>query len=224
MATSVTTRHPWTVPSRLRIATSYSVRTLNPILGTTDAEGAFSRLFNDTLITVDPHGRLVPDLAAEVPTTKNGGISADGLTIRYKLREHVKWQDGEPFSSADVKFTLDAIMNPANDVSDRVGFDDVSRVELPDACTIVFHLRHRYAPFVATVFGDDWGILPAHILASEKTINDAPFNAMPIGTGPFRVVRWERGDRIELRRNDQTRPQRKYGDFAVARARDRLGV
>lgn len=94
VATSVTTRHPWTVPSRLRIATSYSVRTLNPILGTTDAEGAFSRLFNDTLITVDPHGRLVPDLAAEVPTTKNGGISADGLTIRYKLREHVKWQDG----------------------------------------------------------------------------------------------------------------------------------
>jgi peptide/nickel transport system substrate-binding protein len=144
----------------------------------------------------------VPDLAAKVPTTKNGGISADGLTIRYKLREHVKWQDGEPFTSADVKFTFDAIMNPANNVSSRVGYDDVSRIELPDARTTVFHLRHRYAPFVTAVLCDGGGILPANILAQEKTINDVPFNALPVGTGPFRVVRWERGDRIELQRND----------------------
>jgi len=95
------------------------------------------------------------------------------------------------------------VMNPANDVSGRVGFDDVSRVDVPDARTIDFHLRHRYAPFVTTVFGDGCGVLPAHILAREKTINDVSFNAAPVGTGPFRVVRWERGNRIELRRNDE---------------------
>jgi peptide/nickel transport system substrate-binding protein len=202
VATYEPTRHPWTVPGRLRIATSYSMRTLNPIFGTTAADAAFSRLFSDVLITEDAHGRLVPDLAAEVPTAENGGISADGLTIRYKLREHVKWQDGQPFTIADVKFTFDAIMNSANDVSSRVGFDNISRVDLPDPRTVVFHLRHRYAPFVTTVFGDGCGILPAHILAREKTINNVAFNSLPVGTGPFRVLRWERGNRIELRRND----------------------
>jgi peptide/nickel transport system substrate-binding protein len=176
---------------------------LNPILGNTAADAAFGRLYSDVLVSEDASGRLVPDLAAEVPTIGNGGISADGLTIRYKLRTNVKWQDGQPFTSADVKFTFDAVMNPANDVSGRVGFDDVSRVDVPDARTIVFHLRHRYAPFVTTVFGDGCGVLPAHILAREKTINDVSFNAAPVGTGPFRVVRWERGNRIELRRNDE---------------------
>ncbi len=176
---------------------------MNPILGNTAADAAFGRLYSDVLVSEDASGRLVPDLAAEVPTIGNGGISADGLTIRYKLRTNVKWQDGQPFTSADVKFTFDAVMNPANDVSGRVGFDDVSRVDVPDARTIVFHLRHRYAPFVTTVFGDGCGVLPAHILAREKTINDVSFNAAPVGTGPFRVVRWERGNRIELRRNDE---------------------
>jgi len=203
MAASVPARHPWTVPGRLRIASSYSMSTLNPLLGNTIADAAFGRLYSDVLVSEDSNGRLVPDLAAEVPTTENGGISADGLTIHYKLRKNVKWQDAQPFTSADVKFTFDAVMNPANDVSARVGFDDVSRVDVPDARTVVFHLRHRYAPFVTTVFGDGWGVLPAHILAREKTLNDVPFNAMPVGTGPFRVVRWERGNRIELRRNDE---------------------
>jgi ABC-type transport system substrate-binding protein len=77
MAAYAPTRHPWTVPGRLRIATSYSVRTLNPLLATTSADESFSRLFSDTLITEDAHGRLVPDLAAEIPTTENGGISAE---------------------------------------------------------------------------------------------------------------------------------------------------
>ncbi len=198
-------RHAWTIPDTLRMATGIVPRTLNPLLSSETSELAIDRLFGDLLVTVDEHGAFVPDLAAEVPSTSNGGISADGLTIRYRLREHVRWQDGQPFTSADVKFTYDAIMNPRNDVVSRHGYDVVAHVETPDAHTIVFHLKHRFAPFVATVFGESDGpfcILPAHLLAQRASINEGPYNAMPIGTGPFRVVRWLRGNRIELARND----------------------
>lgn len=198
-------RHPWTIPDTLRIATGIIPRTLNPLLSTQTIEIAIDRLFGDVLVTVDAHGNFVPDLAAEVPSTNNGGISPDGLTIRYRLRDHVRWHDGQPFTSADVRFTFEAIMNPQNDIVSRHGYDVVGRVETPDARTVVFHLKHRFAPFVATVFGESDGpfcILPAHLLAHQKNINESSYNALPIGTGPFKVVRWLRGNQIELVRND----------------------
>lgn len=180
-------------------------RTLNPVLATQTIDSSISRLFSDVLISVDARGKFVPDLAAQVPTQRNGGISADGLTIRYRLRDGVKWHDGQAFSSNDVAFTFAAIMNPDNDVISRHGYDVVKSVSTPDARTVVFHLKYRFAPFVATVFGDSdspYGILPAHILAKAKTINDVAFNSLPIGTGPFKVRRWQRGNQIELIRND----------------------
>ncbi len=200
-----TGRHSWTIPNTLRVATGIIPRTLNPLLSTQTIEFAVDRLFGDMLVSVDAHGNFVPDLAAEVPTTSNGGISRDGLTIRYRLRQHVRWQDGRAFTSDDVKFTFEAIMNPQNDIVSRHGYDFVRRVETPDANTVVFHLNKRFSPFVATVFGESdnpFCVLPAHLLARRKTINDGPYNALPIGTGPFKVVRWLRGSQIELTRND----------------------
>jgi len=198
-------RHSWTIPDTLRIGTGGVPRTLNPLLSTQTIEGSISRLFSDILVTVDARGKFIPDLAADVPTTANGGISADGLTIRYKLRTGVRWHDGRPFTSSDVKFTFAAIMNPNNDIISRHGYDVVKSVETPDAHSVVFHLKHRFSPFVATVFGESdspYGILPAHLLAGAKSINDVSFNSLPVGTGPFKVVRWERGNQIEFTRND----------------------
>ncbi len=176
--------------------------TLNPVLSSTTTDGLLNRLSFDPLVSVEADGRtLVPVLAADVPTTANGGISRDGLTIRYRLRHGVKWQDGAPFTSADVRFTWQAMMNDANNVSARVGYDDVLRVDTPDAWTVAFHLKAPFAPFVSTVFSesdDPVCIVPAHLLAKYKNLNEVPFNSLPIGTGAFRVVRWVRGDHIEL--------------------------
>jgi peptide/nickel transport system substrate-binding protein len=205
VASTAAQRHAWTVPNTLRVASGNVPRTLNPILSTQTVESALTRLVSDILVTVDAHGTLVPDIAREVPTIANGGISADGLTITYHLRPHVRWTDGVPFTSRDVKFTFDAIMNRDNDVISRHGYDDVRSVETPDPLTVVFHLKRRFAPFVATVFGDSdspYGILPAHLLATYPNLNNVPYNAAPIGTGPYKFVRWLRGDRIEFVRND----------------------
>jgi peptide/nickel transport system substrate-binding protein len=195
-----------TVPGELRVAIQRAPNTLNPILSANTTEGFLNRLSFDTLVTVDGRTKkMVPSLATEVPTEANGGISKDGLTITYKLHSGVKWQDGEPFSSKDVKFSWQAMMNSANNVNARVGYEDVKSVDTPDDTTVVFHLKHKFAPFVNTVFTDSDNpvcILPEHLLAKYPNLNQIPFNQQPVGTGPFKVASWVRGDHIELVAND----------------------
>ena len=202
-------RQTATLPSHhgyLRAATYADPSSLNPILATNTSENFLASLAFDFLVTVDDKGKDVPDLAAEVPTLENGGIAKDGKTITYTLRRGVKWQDGAPFSSADVKFSWQAIMNPQNNVVERRGYDDVSSVDVPDDYTVVFHLKRAFAPFVDTVFGesdDGFRVIPRHLLANYPNLNRVPFNALPIGTGPFKVVRWVRDDHIDYVANPQ---------------------
>ena len=184
----------------LRVGLYTEPSSLNPLLPTNTAEDFLSSLAFDSLVTVDQNGNDIPDLAAQVPTLQNGGISKDGLTIAYRLRRNVKWQDGAPFSSADVKFSWQAVMNPQNNVVERTGFDEVRSVDTPDAYTVVFHLKRPFAPFVDTVFGESdepFRVVPKHLLAKYPNLNQVPFNQLPIGTGPFKVSRWIHGDRIE---------------------------
>ncbi len=184
----------------LRVASYAEPTSLNPLLATNTAENFLASLAFDELVTIDTNGNHVPDLAQIVPTLQNGGISKDGLTITYHLRHNVKWQDGVPFTSGDVKFSWQAVMNPNNNVVERRGYDQVKSADTPDAYTIVFHLRQPFAPFVDTVFGesdDPFRVVPAHILAHYPNINQVPFNQQPIGTGPFKVARWIHGDHVE---------------------------
>ncbi len=188
----------------LRVGLHSEPHSLSPILPQHAEEFLIARFYSDILTSFDQHGDLVPMLATTVPTKANGGISSDERTIVYHLRHNVRWHDGKPFGSADVAFTWRAIMDSHNNVVSRDGYDQVDRVETPDAYTIRFHLKHRFAPIIAELFGDGdtpLGILPAHLLAKLPELNDVAFNAMPIGTGPFRVEKWVRGERIELAAN-----------------------
>jgi peptide/nickel transport system substrate-binding protein len=156
-------------------------------------------------VRYDAHGRPVPELITTIPTQRNGGISADGKTITWHLRHGVRWSDGAPFDARDVVFTVRTIMNPANNEEQgHAGWDRIERIDTPDPYTAIFHLRRPYADFLPVYFGtmgDNPCVLPAHLLAGLKTINDAPYNTKPVGTGPFRVVQWRRGDAVELEAN-----------------------
>lgn len=194
-------RHSWTTPNVLRVALYISPNSLNPILGTSTGESMLTTLVADPLVTLDPKGNELPVLAAQVPTLANGGISKDGLTVMYKLRQNVKWHDGAPFTSADVKFSWQAVMNKANNVATVRGYDQVRSVETPDKYTVVFHLLRPFAPFVDTIFSESdspYQIIPQHLLAKFKNLNQNPYNSEPIGTGPFKFAKWVRGDHIEL--------------------------
>lgn len=182
-----------------------SPKTLNPILSTQTFEGIVESLVLDPLIATDPEGRDHPILAAAVPTLENGGISKDGMEITYHLRHNVRWHDGVPFTSNDVRFSFDAIMNDNTAVASRHGYDDVAKIDTPDAYTVILHLKHPFAPAVHTFFAHSdtpYEILPAHLLQRYSNLNNVSFNSHPIGTGPFRFVRWVRGDRIEFVAND----------------------
>jgi len=158
------------------------------------------------LIIANEHGKLIGDLATEVPTLRNGGISRDGRTYVYHLRHGVRWHDGVRFSSADVKFSWLAVVNPNNNTLHREGYDRIASIDTPDDYTVVLHLKERYPPLVTRFFTPLQegvkGILPAHLLSRLHDINQAPFNAHPIGTGPFKFVSWDRGRRMVFVRND----------------------
>jgi peptide/nickel transport system substrate-binding protein len=189
---------------RLRIALPIDPTQLNPILAQNSAESFADGLVFNLLVTHDDRHRQIPDLAAVVPTLQNGGVSPDARTVTYHLRRHVRWQDGAPFTSRDVAFTFHAIMSPRNNVVSRSGFDRIVSMETPDAYTVVVHFDRPFPGAVDTIFGESdvpLRILPAHLLANEPDLNHIAFDAAPVGTGPYRFVRWLRGDRIELEAN-----------------------
>ncbi len=111
-----------------------------------------------------------------------------------------------PFTSADVKFSWRAIMSNDNNVLSRTGYELVRSVDTPNATTVIFHMKRRFSPIVNTMFGESdtpYEVIPAHLLEKLHDINDIPFNAQPVGTGPFKLVEWARGDHITLAPNDR---------------------
>jgi peptide/nickel transport system substrate-binding protein len=195
-------RHAWTHPGVLRMADIADPDHFNPLLSTMDLVEDLSSLVFSYLIISDAHGKLIGDLATEVPSLANGGISKDGRTYVYHLRSGVRWHDGAPFSAHDVAFTWRAIVAPQNNILHREGYEEVQRIDVPDDRTLVVHLRRRYPPFVTQFFTTlqegSKAVLPEHLLGKLPEINDAPFNSHPVGTGPFEFVRWDRGRGIEF--------------------------
>jgi peptide/nickel transport system substrate-binding protein len=177
---------------------------LDPILAQNDDEHQVARLMFDVLLDVDDRGALVPSLAVAVPTNANGGVSSDGRTITYRLRRDVRWQDGAPFTSRDVRFTWQAIVDPRNDVPSTHGYDLITAIDTPDPLTAVVHLRHAWAPAVATFFTygtTPMEILPAHLLQGTGSLRASDFNTHPVGTGPFKLTSWTRGEGLTFAPN-----------------------
>ena len=190
-------------PAALVIAVAQEPVSLNPLYLQGTIGYAISELGYTYLTNYDSYGNVVPDVAVTVPTLANGSISSDGKRIIYRLRRNVSWQDGAPLNSRDVVFTYRAIMNPSNAVPSRYGYDRVASVEAPGPYTVVVKLKRPYSPIVAYFFGGDsnYPILPAHLLARYTSLDRVPYNAAPIGSGPYRFSRWVRGDRLELAAN-----------------------
>src|SRR5215472_15759453 len=133
----------WTIHGVLRMAGSLKPDNLNPLLGTQVVDTDISSFWGAVLFVIDDRSRAVPELALEVPTMKNGGVSKDGLTITYHLRQGVLWQDGAPFTADDVVYTWRQVMNPRNDTGSRQGYELIRAIDEPNYHTVVVHLRQR---------------------------------------------------------------------------------
>ncbi|HEY5258240.1 MAG TPA: ABC transporter substrate-binding protein, partial [Candidatus Baltobacteraceae bacterium] len=175
---------------------------LNPAMDNGTSSTQWGLLLFSYLVKFDDRDRLVGDVAAQVPSLANGGISKDGRTITYHLRAGVRFSDGVPLTARDCVWSIRAIQNPANDVQSRYGYDRVVAADAPDDRTLVLHLKAPFAPLTTIVLAPQgFPILPAHVLSKYPNFNDVAFNGAPVGSGPYVVRSWNRGDRVELRAN-----------------------
>ena len=181
----------------IRFGSLYEPNTLNPLLSDMLAVAKVGNLIFSGLTAMNDKGEWIADLASEVPTLQNGGVSSDGLTVTYKLKRGVTWHDGAPFTAEDVKFTWQLITNSKANIIQREGYDKIVAIETPDQYTVVIKFREYYAPFL-TLFNT---IMPHHILAGVGDINKAAFNREPIGTGPFKFKEWRMAEDITLEAN-----------------------
>jgi len=193
----------WTIPGVVRLSVNTDVNTFNPVVSTLYIENYLQEAIFNGLVKYDASGDLVPDLARVVPTAANGGISKDGRTITYHLRPDARWQDGVAVTSADVKFTYSLIMDPAVNSPVQSTYARITRLDTPDPLTVVLHLREPFAPVLSQVFcnGGFGQIVPQHVLAGSRDINRDPFGLHPVGSGPYAMVRWDRGASIVLQAN-----------------------
>lgn len=181
------------------IAMYQEPESVNPYLSVQSVTNVIASAVLDGLLKIGPDGEFIPTLATEVPSIENGGLSEDGLTVTYKLREGVRWADGTPFTAADVKFTWEAIMDDSNAVVSRAGYEDIASIETPDDLTAVVQFNTLYAPAL-TLFEY---VLPAHGFGGGTAMTGADFNRMLFGTGPFVVSEWTSGESLILDANPE---------------------
>ena len=170
---------------------------LNPhfAVGTKDQDG--SRLFYEPLAAWDPDGNLKPKLAAEIPTKENGGLSADGLTVTWKLKQGVTWHDGKPFTADDVVFNWEYAKDPATAAYTIASYQDVMVAKV-DQYTVTVKFK-KPTPFWADAFVGTRGMLiPKHLFADYigAKSRDAPTNLKPVGTGPYMFKDFKPGDLV----------------------------
>jgi peptide/nickel transport system substrate-binding protein len=170
---------------------------LNPhfAVGTKDSEG--SRIFYEPLAGWDPDGELYPVLASEVPTRQNGGVSADGLSVTWKLKRGVRWHDGKPFTADDVVFTAAYAADPETASVSIGSYKDI-KVEKVDDFTVVVRFKKPMPFWADALVGARGMILPKHLFAdyTGTRSRDAPTNLKPVGTGPYRFVDFRPGDLV----------------------------
>lgn len=182
----------------LRIAYSGDPNSLVPLVAIDAELTGLDTLFCQLLLSVDANNKPVPVLVTRIPSHANGDVSADGKRITYHLRHGVRFADGVEFTSADVAFTYQAVLDPRNRAVTVEPYRAIASLQTPDPYTVVIVLKRPWNAAVGELFalGDYvYGILPKHAFADSKVVG-TPWENAPFGTGPFRVKEWKRGDRI----------------------------
>ncbi|MFF2780505.1 ABC transporter substrate-binding protein [Streptomyces sp. NPDC058052] len=171
------------------VGIAYEPDTLSPLLGY--GKDGNSKIF-DGLLAFDADMKLTPALARELPHISDGG-----LTYTYTLRDDVAFSDGAPFTAKDVVFTYRTILDPKTNNPSRTELDALKSVEAVGDDTVVFRLKYPYAPFAERTVH---AIAPEHV-AGKQDVNNGAFTTSPIGTGPYVLTGWSKGEKLSFKAN-----------------------
>lgn len=162
---------------------------INPIM---NEHCEIKHLLFDSLLTRDGDGNLVPSLA------ESWSYDEASMTYTFKLRNDVKWHDGEPFTAEDVAFTIAAIKDPDNGSENAPNYEEIAEIKVISDTEIAFVLSEPNYAFLDYM---TMSIVPKHLLEGEDMWSSDYFKA-PIGTGPYKLSDWEVGQAIVMVKNE----------------------
>lgn len=198
-------RNPWTVAGHVRLGATDEPDALNPFFSHNAAADQIETLLFAYVFRYDAHGNLMPEVAREVPSYANGGISKDNKTITLHVRPGLTWSDGAPLDARDLRFTWRAAVDNRNNTKIRIGWDDVASMDVIDKTTLVVHMKRVNSAILAEIWGGGGGSsyppLPEHLLGKLPDLNHAPFNIAPISSGPWLLAAWNHGASLEFAPN-----------------------
>lgn len=174
-----------------------------------------TKIYESLLEYEGPGMKPLPGLA------ESWTVSPDRLTYTFKLRSGVTWHDGKPFTSEDVKFSIEKVVMPFHSRG-KTYFGNVTAIETPNPLTVVFKLKAPVPYFLGAFQPGESPIMPKHGFSAEEIadgkLRQAKIMQAPIGTGPFKLKEWNKGSYIILERNPSYwKPGKPYLDQLVLR-------
>jgi len=186
----------WQAPTILNIHLAHGTK-----------DDAPSRVVEEPLATESPNSALpdVPILAKEIPTVQNGELAADGTSVTWKLKEGVKWSDGTPFTSADVKATWQYIMRPESGATSIATFEPIASIDTPDVTTVKITFKAPTATWFFPFASGGWAVLQKAQIDQCMDKSNCVINSAPVGTGPYKVKSFASGDNAQFVINENYR-------------------
>lgn len=190
--------------STITIVISEAPPNFNAAIADTGFDALVMELVLLALTDIDPNGEVFPELAAELPTVENGGVAIDEeawtMDVTWKMRQDVKWADGEPVTADDVLFTYDAITNPETGTW-IAGIDYIDSIEKIDDYTFVIHYNTVYPGYLTQFGGEQVAIWPEHYCDAEQGFIAWDCALQPLSNGPYLLDEWVSGDHLTFVRN-----------------------
>ncbi|MGH7844343.1 MAG: ABC transporter substrate-binding protein [Candidatus Binatia bacterium] len=192
----------------ITLAISKELALMNPLINTSSTEARIRELMFEPLLAMDLKGAIQPRLA------ESWEVSKDGKLYTFRIRKGVKFHNGKELTADDLKFAIDYSMNPKNGA---YGFEDLSavqRVEVADKHTLKMHMKHHH-PLFLTLLTD----IRAFSAIPKESLPDGlrKPSTFPAGTGPFKFVEWQRGQRIVFERFADYWGHKAYVDRVIMR-------
>lgn len=177
----------------------------NPMVADTGYDALVMELVMLGLTDIDPQGNVFPELATELPTVENGGVAIDEeagtMSVTWKMRQDIQWQDSKPVTAEDVLFTWNAIADPDNGTW-IPGSDYIDSVEQVDQYSFTINYNTIYPGYLTQFGGEQLAIWPAHYCDAKQGFVAWDCGRQPLSNGPFVLEEWVEGDHMTFTRNE----------------------